>query len=260
MDTRDALVLARALVAEHGLRDWTVSLDRAKTRAGACHYGKRLITLSGPLTRLHSEGHVRDTILHEIAHALVGPKHRHDKVWRETALRIGSTGERCVSADAPKVEGEWVGTCPAGHEVHRHRRPQRVQSCSQCSYSFDVRHLFEWTHRGRPAAMSPAYESQLASLRGHQERTAAAARAAAGEPGLSGLTPLELWGSAALDAEASTAVRSRVRLAPGARARCLAPGKYYGVIGEVVKCGRTRYHLRVPAGILTVPFPLVEAA
>jgi predicted SprT family Zn-dependent metalloprotease len=260
METRDALVLARALVAAHGLRGWTVGLDRAKTRAGACHYGKRMITLSGPLTRLHSEEHVRDTILHEIAHALVGPRHRHDAVWRETALRIGSTGERCVPADAPKVAGDWLGTCPAGHEVHRHRRPQRLQSCSECSRSFDARHLFEWTHRGRPAAMSPAYESQLAAVRRQQERAAAAARAVAGEPGLSGITPLELWGPAALDAEASTATRARVRLSPGVRARCLAPGKYYGVVGEVVKCGRTRYHLRVPAGILTVPIPLVEAA
>ena len=260
MDTRDALALARALVAEHGLRGWTVGLDRAKTRAGACHYAKRLITLSGPLTRLHSEDHVRDTILHEIAHALVGPRHRHDAVWRETARRIGSTGERCVSADAPKVEGEWVGTCPAGHQVRRHRRPQRLQSCSQCAYSFDLRHLFEWTHRGRPAAMSPAYESQLAAVRRQEARAAAAARAAASEPGLSGITPLELWGPAAFNAEASTAARARVLLSPGARARCLAPGKYYGVVGEVVKRGRTRYHLRVPAGILTVPFPMVEAA
>ena len=71
MDTRDALALARRLLAEHGLSGWTVGLDRAKTRAGACHYSRRLITLSAPLTRLHTEDDVRDTILHEIAHALV---------------------------------------------------------------------------------------------------------------------------------------------------------------------------------------------
>lgn len=260
MDTRDALALARSLVAEHGLTGWRVELDRAKTRAGACHYAKKLITLSGPLTWLHSEEQVRDTILHEVAHALVGPRHRHDKVWRATAVRIGCTGERCVPLDAPKVEGDWTGTCPAGHEVNRHRRPQRLQSCSRCAPSFDVRHLFEWTHRGRPAAMSPAYQSQLAAVRRNLEQAAAAARVAANEPGLSGVTPFELWGKAALDPDASTSVRGRVRLAPGARARCLAPGKYYGVVGVVVKRGRTRYHLKVPAGILTVPFELAEAA
>ena len=232
MDTRDALALARRLLAEHGLSGWTVGLDRAKTRAGACHYSRRLITLSAPLTRLHTEDDVRDTILHEIAHALVGPRHRHDAVWRAKALEIGCTGQRCVPADAPKVDGDWVGTCPSGHEVHRHRRPQRPQSCSRCQPSFDLRHLIEWTFRGRPVALSPSYESQLAAVR------ARAAASRAKQP--AGLAPV-------------------VRLTAGSRARCLAPGKYYGVVGEVVKRGRTRYHLRVPAGILTVPIPLVEA-
>ena len=81
--------------------------------------------------------------------------------------------------------------------------------------------------------MSPSYESQLAAVRA---RAAASRGQATGGPG-AGRAP---------DA--------------GSRARCLAPGKYYGVVGEVVKRGRTRYHLRVPAGILTVPIPLVEAA
>ena len=233
MDTRDALAVARRLIAEHGLSGWTVGLDRAKTRAGACHYSRRLITLSTPLTRLHTEDDVRDTILHEIAHALVGPRHRHDAVWRAKALEIGCTGQRCVPADAPKVDGDWVGTCPSGHEVRRHRRPQRPQSCSRCQRSFDLRHLIEWTFRGRPAAMSPSYESQLAAVR------ARAAASPTRQP--TGLAPV-------------------VRLSAGSRARCLAPGKYYGVVGEVVKRGRTRYHLRVPSGILTVPIPLVEAA
>jgi predicted SprT family Zn-dependent metalloprotease len=259
MDTRDALTLARGLVAQHGLSGWTVALDRAKTRAGACHYSRRLITLSTPLTRLHTEDHVRDTILHEIAHALVGPRHRHDAVWRAKALEIGCTGQRCVPADAPKVDGDWLGTCPAGHEVHRHRRPQRPQSCSRCRPSFDLRHLFAWTYRGRAAAMSASYETQLAAVRRREAQSAAAARAAATEPGLSGLTPVDLWGEAALKA-GTRGGNDAVRLAPGRRARCLAPGKYYGVVGVVVKRGRSRYHLRVPAGLLTVPFGLVEAA
>ena len=42
-----------------------------------------------------AEADVRDTILHEIAHALAGPKHNHDKVWREKARAIGCTAERC---------------------------------------------------------------------------------------------------------------------------------------------------------------------
>lgn len=230
MDLRAALALADSLLAEHGLHDWTATLDRAKTRAGACRFASRQVSLSGPLTRLHSEREVRDTILHEIAHALVGPGHQHDAVWRATATRIGCSGDRCVSPDAPRVQGDWVGTCPAGHQRHRHRRPQRPQSCARCHPAFDARHLLTWTFRGRRVRMSPGYEAELALLQ------AVSARAVDGPPA------------------------TVLRLAPGSRARCLAPGRYYGVVGNVVKRGRTRYHLRVPAGILTVPFALVEAA
>ena len=65
---------------------------------------------------LHSDDEVLDTILHEIAHALVGPQHGHDAVWRAKAREIGCTGERCVSSDSPRVPGDWVGRCSAGHE------------------------------------------------------------------------------------------------------------------------------------------------
>ena len=32
---------------------------------------------------------VKNTLLHEIAHALVGPGHRHNRVWRQKAREIG---------------------------------------------------------------------------------------------------------------------------------------------------------------------------
>jgi predicted SprT family Zn-dependent metalloprotease len=240
VDPRAALDIARALLSEHGLHDWSAALDRAKTRAGACRFGRRQITLSAALTRLHSEVEVRDTILHEIAHALAGPGHGHDEVWRAIAVQIGCSGDRCVPPDAPRVEGPWRGTCPAGHVRHRHRRPQRPQSCGTCSPRFDARHLIVWTHHGRAVPMTAEYTAQEAALRAR-----ALAGAASAGPFGAGHAPHAV---------------PAPRLAAGARARCLAPGKYHGVVGQVVKRGRTRYHLRIPSGVLTVPFGLVEAA
>ena len=133
MDLNEAARLGRRLLDEHGLPDWILVFDRAKRRAGVCRPARKKIGLSGPLTAIHPEDEVRDTILHEIAHALVGPQHGHDQVWRATALRIGCSGQRCSSADAPRVEGDWVGTCPAGHRKTRHRRPERVSACGTCS-------------------------------------------------------------------------------------------------------------------------------
>ena len=133
MEVTKALATGRRLLREHGLDDWTIVADRAKTRAGVCRFTKRQIGLSAPLTTLHSEDEVLDTILHEIAHALVGPQHGHDAVWRAKARQIGCSGERCVSSDSPRVPGDWVGRCSAGHEKSRHRAPARLMSCGECS-------------------------------------------------------------------------------------------------------------------------------
>lgn len=218
MDLAAAYHLATALLAEHGLGDWSIRYDNAKRRAGVCKYAQRTIGLSAPLTRLHSEAEVRDTILHEIAHALVGPAHRHDEIWRQTAVRIGCSGERCVPQDAPRVAGAWLGVCSGGHTAERHTRPERVVSCNRCSDRFDPSHVFTWTFQGRPAAMHPNYLAELEATR-------------IGAPVV------------------RAAVRSTVRI---------TRGDFSGRVGTVVKRGRTRYQVRLPEGIVRPLFSAVE--
>ena len=165
VDLRDAFAMAEYLLEVHGLEEWEVVFDNAKRRAGICRFSDRTLGLSAPLTALHSEDDVRDTILHEIAHALVGPRHGHDATWRATARRIGSSGDRCVSPDAPTPPAPWLGTCPGGHTLERHRRPGRVLTCGLCSSVFDLAHVYTWTHHGRPATMLPRYVTELRRLR-----------------------------------------------------------------------------------------------
>jgi predicted SprT family Zn-dependent metalloprotease len=164
MEVTSALSAGRRLLREHGLDDWTIVADRAKTRAGVCRFTTRQIGISAPITALHTEAEVIDTILHEIAHALVGPQHGHDAVWRAKARAIGCSGERCVSPESPRVPGDWVGRCPAGHEKTRHRAPTRLMSCGRCSRRFDPTHLFAWSFRGRPTTPPGPYAAQLAAL------------------------------------------------------------------------------------------------
>jgi predicted SprT family Zn-dependent metalloprotease len=219
MDLRDAFRMATNLIERHALDEWSIQFDNAKRRAGVCRHARKLIGLSGPLTRLHSEAEVRETILHEIAHALVGPQHHHDAVWLAKAREIGCSGERCVPADAPRVAAPWLGVCPAGHTKERHKRPERVESCGQCNPKFSLQHLFEWTYYGRPAQMHPNYEAELSDL---QQGT------------------------------------RRVAVRVGQRARVIAPGAFHGRVGTVLKCGRTSYHVQLPEGILRVVFSAVE--
>ena len=68
----DARNLAWDLMRQHGLADlgWRFRFDHARRRFGSCKYREKAITLSRPLTLLNGEAEVRDTVLHEIAHAL----------------------------------------------------------------------------------------------------------------------------------------------------------------------------------------------
>ena len=67
MDLAAAHDLATGLLAEHGLTDWRVEYDAAKRRAGVCRFSTRTIGLSAPLTVLHDEAMVRDTVSHLVA-------------------------------------------------------------------------------------------------------------------------------------------------------------------------------------------------
>jgi len=125
-----ALDTAATLMRQHGLDGWTVRLDHARRRAGQCDYTRRVISLSRHYVRHAEPAHIQDTILHEIAHALVGPNHGHDAVWRRKAREIGCTATRCHTltfAAAP-----WMMRCPNGcFEVARHRRKAGLV-CAKC--------------------------------------------------------------------------------------------------------------------------------
>lgn len=89
----EVAVLAEDLLAHHGLykNGWRFRLDRARQRLGSCDYDSQTITLS----RVHIENgnkkEVYDTILHEVAHAIVGPGHGHGPKWQRTAKLLGAT-------------------------------------------------------------------------------------------------------------------------------------------------------------------------
>ncbi|GAB2683235.1 SprT-like domain-containing protein [Thalassiella azotivora] len=236
MDLEEARRMATALMRGHGLDDWTLVYDRARTRAGICRPARREIGLSRALTALHPPEEVRDTVLHEIAHALVGTDHGHDEVWRRAAVAIGCSGRRCVDRGSPRPDAPWQGTCPAGHVAHRYRVPQRVQSCRRCSPSFDPRHLLRWTRLGEVVPMHPRYAAELRRL----ER--------AGPPPTA-------------DAPAADRPRRRPALLPvGALVTVGGTGRHAGTRGLVEKVARTRYHVRTREGLLTVPFDLARAS
>jgi len=71
-------------------------------RAGQCFSRtKKLIQLQPTYVELNEESSVRNTILHEIAHALT-PNHNHNKFWKRKAIEIGCDGKRCYGSNVVK--------------------------------------------------------------------------------------------------------------------------------------------------------------
>ena len=152
MELAEVAGLGRRLMDQHGLESWELAFDHARRRAGACHYTAQKITVSRHLMVLYDESSVADTLLHEIAHALAGPRAGHGPRWKATALRIGGSGTRLAGREEPRVPSPWVGVCSGGHEIDRFRLPRHEASCLRCSPTFDRRFLITWVRREDRAA------------------------------------------------------------------------------------------------------------
>jgi predicted SprT family Zn-dependent metalloprotease len=125
MDILAAHILAESLMQQHGLRGWTLHWNSAKTQCGSCSYIRHRITLSRPITELNSEEQVRDTILHEIAHALT-PGEGHGWAWKAKAREIGARPVRCGGSETKAPERRYHLHCPTCNRVaaRYHRRPR----------------------------------------------------------------------------------------------------------------------------------------
>lgn len=124
---------ARRVMDSFGLNDWYFGWDDARRRLGACHYGDCRITLSRHFVRMNGGAELRETLLHEIAHALVGRGHGHGPAWKAMARRVGARPVRCGRADMPA--GKWRAACPGcSKSFHRHKKPKRMTGwhCRAC--------------------------------------------------------------------------------------------------------------------------------
>lgn len=131
-DAADAL--ARTLMEAHGLRRWSFGFNHGRRQLGVCRYDRQRIELSVHLVDGNSESAVRETLLHEIAHALAGPRAGHGPKWKAMCMRVGAKPQR-LDHEATMPQGRWRAKCPAcGEAYHRHRRPtaRRTYHCRAC--------------------------------------------------------------------------------------------------------------------------------
>jgi predicted SprT family Zn-dependent metalloprotease len=105
---------------------YKLDLMNRRTHLGLCCYSTRTISLSKPYLEVGTDEDIRDTILHELAHALAGPGAGHGPLWKRQCLIVGCKPQRCG-------EGKF-------HDA-REDAKYRLK-CSDCDY--------EWGFLRRP--------------------------------------------------------------------------------------------------------------
>ena len=140
MNLTEAKQLANQLMHQHGIiqQGWRLCIDmKAKRRLGQCRYSRKEIGLSYHYVILNGEGLVRDTILHEIAHALT-PGSGHGYAWKRKCVEIGAKPERCfksVETGLETVAPKYIASCTNCNKNHfRHKMTRRSQdsACGKC--------------------------------------------------------------------------------------------------------------------------------
>lgn len=128
-----------------GLSDWELVFSNQKRHLGYCRPRKKIISISKAFMQRNPFPIIKDTLLHEIAHALhfldTG-KTNHSNGWKKFALKVGCEPKRCATGEGLNMpEGNYVGVCPVcSKATHFYRKVKRSYSCSHCTKSYDSRY------------------------------------------------------------------------------------------------------------------------
>jgi SNF2 family DNA or RNA helicase len=144
MDRNTASQLTRVELDKHGLKDWGVriSTNINDPFLGLCMYKDKCIIINAHHIDIHPDAEVKDTILHEVAHALT-PGNGHNDVWAAKAREIGCTNTLpCSHLDLPP---QVIDAIRSGNHIemtveettHVIRRPKYVvtrlqDKCPEC--------------------------------------------------------------------------------------------------------------------------------
>lgn len=116
MDRQTASAKCKEFLKFHKLDNWKVVINTSPNVSflGYCDYNSQTIILSGYHCDINPDSAVLDTILHEVAHALVGPGNGHNYVWQRMAEKLGAIPKACSEFSLPAAA---VDAIRSGHNV-----------------------------------------------------------------------------------------------------------------------------------------------
>jgi len=79
------------LATEYDLDGWRLEVSaRMTSYAGWCYHRSKTIRIAEWLVLRASDAEIRDTVRHEVAHALAGAKAQHGPAWKALAIELGA--------------------------------------------------------------------------------------------------------------------------------------------------------------------------
>ncbi len=130
---RQALLLGAEMLIEHGLGDWTVGLHNKRKVLADCNNNRKTIRYSKNFIKVAEKDQFQGVTLHEIAHALVGAGHGHDRVFKRKVLEISPNAEYShANVENPVHTHKYNLVCPECGTASR-SNSNRGYICGRCS-------------------------------------------------------------------------------------------------------------------------------
>ena len=146
MELEHAKETAIDFMKDFGLieKGWRFIFSNKKRAFGTCYYRRKEIALSKYLVPFMSYKDVKDTILHEIAHAIDAQQRgysNHDKKWKMIAKRVGADPMASHDkADIPISAFNYYHECPVcGQKYGVYKRPRARYLCGECREPMEVK-------------------------------------------------------------------------------------------------------------------------
>ena len=150
MNMKEIRELAETLISQHlDSNLWEFEWISSSHSCGRCKYNltpDRRILLAGGKIQVNTDyaiygelEEIKNTILHEIAHAIAGPHANHGYHWKSACYRIGAKPERLhhhshASEMMAFVNAKYRAVCPTCKHIHYiARMPKRIKLCATSS-------------------------------------------------------------------------------------------------------------------------------
>lgn len=126
-----AVIRACELMVESGLGDWKIELNKKRTSLAETYQHQKTIKYSRYFLIKATKEDLEGVSYHEIAHALLGAGHGHDKTFRELCTRLAGT-DKYASRQVDIPLRRYRYTCPnCGASGGKNIKRQFV--CGKCS-------------------------------------------------------------------------------------------------------------------------------